>query len=249
MISLFFLLTILFSFSRGAAKYFHGHGFTQSPYRTEFVRSNRPTLSLPSIDWRSVDGVSYVSTSRNQHNPNYCGACYSFAATSALSDRFRIAQSSNSTGSSGHPALIREINPSMQVIMNCDTYDNGCHGGDPLTVYRYIHENGIPEETCQLYEATGHDVGNTCDSIDVCMNCSPGKGCTSVDKYNTYRVDEYGLVNGTENMMAEISTRGPIACTVAVTEAFENYDGTGIFRDTTGAKSLDHSISLVGYGT
>ena len=46
----------------------------------------------------------------------------------------------------------------MQVILNCDTYDNGCHGGDPLTAYRYIHENGIPEETCQLYEATGRDV-------------------------------------------------------------------------------------------
>ena len=114
------------------------------------------TTTPSSIDWRSVDGVSYVSTSRNQHNPNYCGACWSFAATSALSDRFRIASSSST--SHGHPASIREINPSMQVILNCDTYDNGCHGGDPLTAYRYIHENGIPEETCQLYEATGHDV-------------------------------------------------------------------------------------------
>ena len=36
-------------------------------------------------------------------------------------------------------------------------------------------------------------------------------------------------------MMMEINTRGPIACTIAVTEAFENYVG-GIFNDTTGAK-------------
>lgn len=36
-------------------------------------------------------------------------------------------------------------------------------------------------------------------------------------------------------MMAEISANGPIACTVAVTAAFENYVG-GIFNDTTGAK-------------
>ena len=81
------------------------------------------------------------------------------------------------------------------------------------------------------------------------MNCSPGKGCVAQENYDTYRVDEYGLVNGTfssffvslrfftltyigtENMMAEISERGPIACTVAVTEA-ENYSG-GIFRDDT----------------
>ena len=136
----------------------------------------------------------------------------------------------------------------MQVILNCDTYDNGCHGGDPITAYRYIHEQGIPEETCQLYEASGHDTGNTCNDIDVCMNCSPGKGCEAQKQYNKYYVSEYGLVNGTDAMMAEIAKRGPIACTVAVTEAFEAYSG-GVFRDDTGAKSLDHSISVLGWGT
>ena len=39
--------------------------------------------------------------------------------------------------------------------------------------------------------------GNTCTSMDICMNCSPGKGCVAQDRYDTYRVDEYGLVNGT----------------------------------------------------
>ena len=36
-------------------------------------------------------------------------------------------------------------------------------------------------------------------------------------------------------MMAEIVARGPIACTIAVTAAFENYV-SGIFNDTTGAR-------------
>lgn len=36
-------------------------------------------------------------------------------------------------------------------------------------------------------------------------------------------------------MMSEIYARGPIACTIAVTEAFENYV-SGVFNDTTGAK-------------
>ena len=35
-------------------------------------------------------------------------------------------------------------------------------------------------------------------------------------------------------MMAELATRGPIACTVAVTEQFEQYS-SGVFNDTTGA--------------
>ena len=35
--------------------------------------------------------------------------------------------------------------------------------------------------------------------------------------------------------MAELVTRGPIACTVAVTKEFEAYT-SGIFQDKTGAK-------------
>ena len=35
-------------------------------------------------------------------------------------------------------------------------------------------------------------------------------------------------------MMSEIYARGPIACTIAVTQAYESYSG-GIFNDTTHA--------------
>jgi cathepsin X len=170
-----------------------------------------------------------------------CGACYIFAATSALADRIRLARGDTSS---------KEVDLAVQSILNCDTYDNGCHGGDPITVYQFIHENGIPEETCQLYAAEGHDTGRTCNAIDVCMDCAPGSStCTAVDEsvYYSYGVDEYGLVNGTEAMINELQ-RGPIACTVAVTDGFENYDG-GVFEDTTGDTSMDHSISLIGYGT
>lgn len=55
-----------------------------------------------------------------------------------------------------------------------------------------------------------------------------------------YYITEHGHVAGEDHMMAEIYTRGPIACTIAVTSDFEKYSG-GIFNDTTGAKvtSLD----------
>ena len=49
-------------------------------------------------------------------------------------------------------------------------------------------------------------------------------------------------------MMAEIYARGPIAATIAVPAALENYTG-GIFNDTTGAMGLDHEIEIVGYGS
>mmetsp|Transcript_26623 Transcript_26623/g.50450 ORF Transcript_26623/g.50450 Transcript_26623/m.50450 type:complete len:605 (+) Transcript_26623:2096-3910(+) len=232
-----------------AGKYFHGHGYKQSTEPREVIKTSLPKTSagdLPKeLDYRSFgeSGRSYASAVRNQHIPNYCGGCYIFAATSALADRIRLARGDRPS---------QQVDLSPQVMLNCDTVggDDGCHGGDPINVYSYIHDNGIPEETCQLYSATGHDVGNTCDAIDVCMDCAHGTGiCSAVDesKYYTYGVEEFGLVNGTDAMMQELQ-RGPIACTVAVTEDFEDYTG-GIFEDTTETTEMDHSISLIGYGT
>lgn len=135
-------------------------------------------------------------------------------------------------------------------MLNCDTYDNGCHGGDPITAYQYMSENYIVEETCQLYSATGHDMGNTCTQQDICMDCAHGSGiCSAVDEdvFTKFGVDEFGLVNGTDAMVTELQ-RGPIACSIAVTEDFENYDG-GIFADTTGVTDHEHSISVIGYDT
>jgi cathepsin X len=74
------------------------------------------------------------------------------------------------------------------------------------------------------------------------------------NNFTRYFVEEYGRINSTDpaanakQMVAEIGARGPISGSICVTPAFEAYTG-GIFEDTTGCKSLDHSISIAGYGT
>ena len=219
-------------------------GFVQSPARHELLnvhglRATEIFSSLPeSVDWRSDRNGNNIATKlRNQHIPHYCGACWSFAASSALSDRVNIVS-----------GRIRQTGLSMQVILNCDMYDGGCHGGDPLTAYQFIHEaGGIPDETCQSYTAEGHDTGKECREMDVCMDCNEA-GCFAKDEYPVWTVDEYGLVNGTDAMLAELQ-RGPIACSIAVTEDFFTLRDFSIYKDESGDTELDHSISVVGYGS
>ena len=131
----------------------------RSPNPKEYIldESNRPEnkytkYDLASeLDWRYVDGQRYATWTRNQHIPNYCGACWAFSSTSALSDRIMI-QNKNAWP---------EWDLAPQVLLNCETPDDGCHGGDPSNAYAYIQENGITSETCAPYQATGRDTGNT----------------------------------------------------------------------------------------
>lgn len=153
-----------------------------------------------------------------------------------LNDRLRIA-----TG-----AVSGEVVLAPQVILNCDTTNDGCHGGDPATLLKWISTNGVPDETCMRYMATGHDVGATCNAIDVCRTCTPDGDCSAVTNFKKVSVSEYGSLSGEADMIKELQ-RGPIVCNIAVTDALLAYTG-GIFRDTTGDVDIDHSISVVGYG-
>ena len=56
--------------------------------------------------------------SRNQHIPQYCGACWAHGAVSALGDRIKIAR-----GGKGI-----DINVAVQHILNCANVGS-CHGG------------------------------------------------------------------------------------------------------------------------
>jgi cathepsin X len=53
--------------------------------------------------------------------------------------------------------------------------------------------------------------------------------CWAKTVYPKHYVEEYGYVKGPENMKAEIYARGPIACLIDATEAFEEYTG-GVFK-------------------
>ncbi|KAG6554918.1 hypothetical protein Mapa_003502 [Marchantia paleacea] len=207
----------------------------------DMVFSKRPheyldMTTLPEyFDWRNVNGTSYVTKDLNQHIPVYCGSCWAHAALSSLADRHKILRR----------AQWPDIHYSIQVILNCAPEAGSCHGGNPLETFKYIHENGIPEETCQLYKATDEQ----CTPVNICRDCTPPVGnadyCKPVLGYTKHWVSEYGRVEGELNMMAEIYERGPIACSINST-ILHQYTG-GIVNEPE-SSDTDHVISVSGWG-
>ena len=178
--------------------------------------------------------MNYVSITRNQHIPQYCGSCWAFAAASAVSDRLRLMTKG------AWPT--QELAP--QVLVNCAKSADGCQGGTMTSGYEAMLEQGIPEEGCMRYVAKDEE----CIDVNICRDCEGvGNGCYAVKNYTKYYVTEFGEVVGEENMMKEIYARGPITCAIAITQDFLDYKN-GIFKDSTGAATLDHAISVVGWG-
>ena len=157
-----------------------------------------------------------------------------------------------------------EINLAPQVLINCNG-GGTCYGGDPSKAYDYMSETGIPEETCQNYEAVNGD----CKPMGICETCVPGDTpdtflpgkCTPVTNFSHWYVEEYGMVNAgadtdvtgrklktADTIKSEILARGPVACGMHVSPQFVAYRG-GIFKQFTPMSwLLDHEVSLVGWG-
>ena len=154
-----------------------------------------------------------------------------------------------------NPGIWPEINLAPQVLIN-ENGGGSCSGGDSIGAYEYIYNNGIPDETCQMYVAKNNPHGTNNTNLNICENCVAGNTsetftpgvCSEVSNYTNYYCNEYGFIkDGTNGIKNEIYQRGPIACGMDVTSEFEVYTG-GVFSQNLTNISINHEISLFGWG-
>jgi cathepsin X len=233
-------------------KHFHSKAETSEYYTVTGRFAGRADSSLPdAFDWGSKGLLTYDI---NQHIPTYCGSCWAHAAVSTLADRSKIAMANSNTT----VVSTRDKVPSVQVLLNCGTAGS-CGGGSIHAAFRWVHENTIPDTTCQQYTATD----GTCDrNMDTCMNCDPdpSKGCYAIDHYPVTAIKhgDFGRVFGDEAIMEEILARGPVAayinayCIETYTGGVSMYD---IQTDMSGGNAqpckpylFNHAIQLNGWG-
>jgi len=186
---------------------------TAEQKRKQGIHKFRANITLPtSFDWRQHGGVTPVK------NQGQCGSCWAFSTTEAIESAWIIA---------GKGTQI--LGP--QQIVDCDTNDDGCGGGDPPTAYQYVISAG-GQETEANYPYTAED-----------GSCNFQPSLVAVTIQNWEYVSQNDDIN---TMMSGVVSLGPLSICVDAS-TWQYYNG-GVITSGCG-DSLDHCVQLVGYAT
>jgi KDEL-tailed cysteine endopeptidase len=177
---------------------------------------NLTGAALPdSVDWVAAGAVTDV---KNQAS---CGSCWAFSTTGAIEGAYYVATK-------------KLVSLSEEDLVQCDTTDNGCHGGIMESAFEFVKKNGgiCSEKSYPYSSGTG-----------LAGKCHPG--CQPVVTLTGY-VD---VPTKNEVALKAAVAKQPVSIAIeADKQAFQFYKG-GVLSDPTCGTKLDHGVLIVGYGT
>jgi len=202
------------------------------------------TSDLPgAFDWTNIKGKNFVDEVINQ---GACGSCYAVSSTAMLSSRLRI-----QARKEGKKAQL-----SPQSVLDCSELNQGCSGGYPYLVQKFVSENGMPAEEDMPYKGTSSWLQT--DSEDKSKARAWVDTCSK--NQVAAKVTHYGYVGGyygacTEAAMKrEIKDHGPIVVAYEVSPEFQHYR-SGVFEASQVApatvnewEETNHAVLVTGWG-
>jgi cathepsin C len=181
------------------------------------------------FDWRDVDGQNYINPVLNQGS---CGSCYAHASMDAMASRVRILTKNR-------------VKPEYSInnILQCSEYSQGCAGGYGYLVGKYAQDFGLKTKASK---------GET--------QCGTESDVAARAKDYYYVGGFYGGSNW-KSMMHELHKRGPVVVGFATSGWIYHYE-SGVFLDETLRDEMrdvptqhvnkwqhtDHAVIIVGWG-
>jgi hypothetical protein len=179
--------------------------------------TKRNLSGLAAINWTSL-----LNKPRDQVN---CGGCWAFS----ISTTVEAAMAKTKNLGKPIPYL------SIQQLLDCNTSNYGCNGGDLSYGLNYSLNTGLEYDS--NYPYLGYS-GNKCY-----YNSGLVKATLKGYSYCSNQTTAYKC---STNTVYNLLTRGPLSVvTNGGSWAFQNYSG-GLFN--AACYNIDHAVTLVGYG-
>jgi len=167
---------------------------------------------------------SYSWVSKGMTTPVYnqgdCGSCWAFSTTESIESMVAI------SGSQGGLLSL-----SMQQIVDCDTSDDGCNGGDPPTAYQYVISAGGLESYAD-YPYTGQDGNCAFQASEIARRISSWQWVTQ--SQNEQEMQQFTYSSGPPSVCVDASS-------------WDSYNG-GVYTSSNCGTQLDHCVQIVGWG-
>jgi len=203
------------------------------------VAANVNVKDVPkAFDWGRM-GADYTPPVRNQK----CGSCYAFATRDMMEARLAILTRKNRKAP-------RKM--SVQSVLSCNRYSQGCKGGFPFTVAKFFQDYGATSDKVQPSNAAWHGPGSK-------MVANPDKVQCKKSSKPVARAWDYKYVGGfygatnEKAMLRDIYDHGPLAVCFQVGMGFGNYKG-GVFRQEAALPRqhhwdrVNHAVLITGWG-
>jgi len=187
-------------------------GFRPAKPLGSFPASTKQRVQAPSgaIDWVAKGMTTPIK------NQEQCGSCWAFSTTETVESANLLA---------GHTMTIG----APQMIVDCDSSDQGCNGGDPREALGWVvNQGGMDLESCYPYKAE--------DESCMSSSCTPSPNL-KISAVNPVSEDESSIYTALQSSPLSI-------CCDA--QPWQYYNG-GVLTSSQCGLSIDHAIQLTGY--